>query len=385
MDYSFIKFRESWIIKPDTWFKLGQCKGIIDSISSTPLKPDYRNKLFNVSLIKGAMSTTAIEGNTLSEDEVRQIHEGKKLSISKAYMGIEVKNVLDALNSLSNELLDKKNVKYLSPELIMGFHKMIGKDLGEHFAAIPGKFRTHDVTVGNYRPPNYQNVPDLINNLCKWSRSYFHYPTDITFSMAIIQAIVIHVYIAWIHPFGDGNGRTARLLEFYIMLRAGVPDIAAHILSNHYNNTRSEYYLQLGKASLNGGDLTNFLEYAIQGFKDGLKESLSIIQKNQLENAWQNYIQEISNSIGKSGVVARRRMQLITILNTDTFYPMLEYMMQLHPPLKILYSNLSERTLYRDVEALKAMNLISQTENGYKVNIDILKGTMPVSLEGIAL
>jgi hypothetical protein len=169
------------------------------------------------------------------------------------------------------------------------------------------------------------------------------------------------------------------------MLRAGVPDIAAHILSNHYNNTRSEYYLQLGKASLNGGDLTNFLEYAIQGFKDGLKESLSIIQKNQLENAWQNYIQEISNSIGKSGVVARRRMQLITILNTDTFYPMLEYMMQLHPPLKILYSNLSERTLYRDVEALKAMNLISQTENGYKVNIDILKGTMPVSLEGIAL
>jgi len=41
-----------------------------------------------------------------------------------------------------------------------------------------------------------------------------------------------------IHPFGDSNGRTARLIEFYILLRAGLPDMVSHILSNHYNDTR---------------------------------------------------------------------------------------------------------------------------------------------------
>jgi len=50
------------------------------------------------------------------------------------------------------------------------------------------------------------------------------------------QAIVTHVYLKWIHPFGDGNGRTGRLLEFYILLRAGLPNIVSHVLSNFYRN-----------------------------------------------------------------------------------------------------------------------------------------------------
>ena len=66
-----------------------------------------------------------------------------------------------------------------------------------------------------------------------------------SFQDPVIQAIVAHVYIAMIHPFGDGNGRTARLIEFYILLRAGLPDMASHILSNHYNDTRQEYYRRL--------------------------------------------------------------------------------------------------------------------------------------------
>lgn len=55
---------------------------------------------------------------------------------------------------------------------------------------------------------------------------------------AIFKAVVAHLYLAWIHPVGDGNGRTARLVEFQILLSSGVPSPAAHLLSNHYNQTR---------------------------------------------------------------------------------------------------------------------------------------------------
>ena len=73
--------------------------------------------------------------------------------------------------------------------------------------------------------------------------------------MPILSAILAHLYLAWIHPFGDGNGRSARLLEFGVLLTGRVPTVAAHLLANFYNDTRSEYYRQLRIASESGGDV----------------------------------------------------------------------------------------------------------------------------------
>jgi Fic family protein len=95
---------------------------------------------------------------------------------------------------------------------------------------------------------------------------------------AILKAVVAHLYLAWIHPFGDGNGRTARLVEFQILLSSGVPSPAAHLLSNHYNQTRSEYYRQLDRASKSGGELAPFIEYGARGFVAGLPLPLGSAQ-----------------------------------------------------------------------------------------------------------
>jgi hypothetical protein len=85
---------------------------------------------------------------------------------------------------------------------------------------------------------------------------------DAPIPFAILKAIMAHLYLAWIHPFGDGNGRTARLLEFHILLEAGVPLPVAHLLSDHSNRTRAEYYRQLDRASKSGGDVLPFLSSA---------------------------------------------------------------------------------------------------------------------------
>lgn len=377
--HSFIRFARSWDLDNDTWFILGQCKSLISSIWRTPIMPRYRDEIYSVSLIKGAQATTAIEGNTLSEDEVRQINEGKSLKKeSKQYMEQEVKNVLEALNILRNQIVSNESIQLLTPHLIRKFHEMIGRDLGDNFEAIPGQFRRNEVTVGSvYRAPSYTEVDQLMDSFCIWSKSEFHYEQGQNFSTAIIQAIVTHVYIAWIHPFGDGNGRTARLIEFYLLLRAGVPDIAAHVLSNFYNETRSEYYRQLTISSKNGGDLTSFVKYAINGFKDGLKVILEKVNLNQLEIAWRNYVHEVMSSedAPKTPKVKKRQLSLILSMKLEIDYTETG-LLKVNDAIAVEYSGRSRKTFNRDLQSLLAMGLLSESEAGYRANTAILQGIM---------
>ena len=92
-EYPHISFQKNWHLDEETIFMLGQSESIIQAISSAPIKPEYRKQLLAVSLRKGARATTAIEGNTLSEEEVARIDEGENLPPSKEYLQIEVKNV----------------------------------------------------------------------------------------------------------------------------------------------------------------------------------------------------------------------------------------------------------------------------------------------------
>nr|WP_061222230.1 hypothetical protein [Leptospira weilii] len=71
------------------------------------------------------MATAAIEGNTLSEEEIALIHKGKSLPLSKQYMEIEVKNVLNALNLLRNRIVEDCNTQLLNKNLINEFHALL--------------------------------------------------------------------------------------------------------------------------------------------------------------------------------------------------------------------------------------------------------------------
>src|SRR5207249_2719503 len=116
--------------------------------------------------IKGAQATTAIEGNTLTDEEIGKLKQGIKLPPSKEYQEREVRNILDAFNAILVETVYENKEQLVTQELLLRFHKLVGKDLGEHFAGIPGKFRESDVVVGTYRCPDYRDVPILIEKYC---------------------------------------------------------------------------------------------------------------------------------------------------------------------------------------------------------------------------
>ena len=265
---------------------LSEAASKIEHIAGVPLQPEVAAKLLELYLAKGALATTAIEGNTLSEDQVLKHMEGElKLPPSQQYLAQEVDNIIAACQWIAESAeLDGK----VTPRLIKTFNQRVldGLPLEDPETRI-GEFRTRSVVVGNvYRGAPAEDLDYLVSQLCGWLDSEDFVATQgLETIHAIVKAVLAHLHVAWIHPFGDGNGRTSRLLEFYLLLSAGIPQPATHLLSNHYNATRPQYYSELERASKSGGDILPFLEYAVSGLVEGLKGQLAYIRDQQWEVA----------------------------------------------------------------------------------------------------
>lgn len=375
--YQHISFRRNWELTPPTIYMLGECDALVRTIAQTPLRPQERKRLLQVSFIKGAQATTAIEGNTLSQEEIERVYEGENLPPSREYLQKEVSNVIEAFNVLLAEVVGEGKEWPITPDLLRRLHGMVAKDLGEHLDAIPGRWREDRRTVGPYLAPEHRYVPELIDKLCSWLRDEFHFHQKQDFQTAVIQAIVTHVYIEWIHPFGDGNGRTGRLAEFFILLRAGLPSITSHILSNFYNQTRTDYYRHLNNCRKERS-LTKFIDYAVQGFRDGLMENMDIIQVGQLKIFWRNHVYgSFSNYKYTKKVVFHRKRDLMLAMPIDKELTM-EEMITTKAEVTIAYSQLGRATLTRDIRELIEMGLLVEMENKkYRANIWTLQESLP--------
>lgn len=379
-DYPHLQFRRHWTLSSTSCLLLGECAGYVNALARMPLRKAHLETLLQVSLIRGAQATTAIEGNTLTDDEIRRIAEGQEPVVppSREYQEIEVRNILDAMNALLQEVAGSGHAQQITPDLLRRLHKRVGQGLGEHFDAIPGQFRTDPRVVGTYRCPDAEDVRALVDCLCDWLREEFEYSRGTQSIVdAVVQAIVTHLYIEWIHPFGDGNGRTGRLVELYILLRAGFPDIASHILSNFYNQTRPVYYRKIEEANQNR-DLTCFIEYAVEGLRDGLVESLQTVQESQFETAWQRYVYDQFRELPyrKKGVFKRRRELMLAIpLHRDLTR---EQLATLTPSLTRRYAVVEERALRRDLKLLEGLGLVEQVgPNTYRADARQLQHHLP--------
>ncbi|MDE2771024.1 MAG: Fic family protein, partial [Bacteroidota bacterium] len=267
---------------PLFWSLLGEAVARCDQVAQSVLPPSTARKLHQIYLVKGARATTAIEGNTLSEEQIEAILEDRlDLPRSQKYLEQEVSNVLGAFNKIFESIM-RGQPPTLTAEWIAGANRILLAGLEEHLeeGVVPGQISTHPVGVFRYRGAPRQDCTYLLDRLCKWLESddWIMRPDrdEDRIASAILRAIFVHLYLAWIHAFGDGNGRTARLAEFMILAREGVPSPCAHLLSDHYNLTRAEYYRQLDRSSRaygGRGDPHVFLLYSLEPDFDSLQLS----------------------------------------------------------------------------------------------------------------
>ena len=358
---------------------LGEAKSKCEHLAGAPLKPTVARDLYRVTLIKGALATTAIEGNTLTEAQANGILDGTYAAPpSRQYQEQEVRNVLEALQGLSDQIVRGERIE-LTAQLIKNFNRQVLKGLPLDDHVEPGVIRNESVAVGNYRGAPAEDCGYLLDRLVEWLNSSMFENDDpeLRFAVIVAKAIYAHLYLAWIHPFGDGNGRTARLVEFAILADCGmVPMPAAHLLSNHYNLTRDQYYRELARASSSGGDTLPFLVYAITGFIDGIREAIDMVRHQQVQVAWVNFVHEQFSREPSTKATDRQRSLVLampmegTILRND--------LAGLTPKLAQLYASAGPRTLSRDLNHLTNMGLLRRRgSRGYEACSDVVLAFLP--------
>lgn len=234
--------------------EIGKLLGIVDAAHLR--KPT--TKLRKANRIKSIQSSLWIEGNSLSEIQVSDIIDNKRVLGSEKDIR-EVKNAIKVYEQLSEFKFD--NVKsYLKA------HKFLMKGLIEN----PGKFRTKGVgvfkgeEVAHVAPPAW-NVENLMKNL-------FQYLSESSDNL-IIKSCVFHYEMEFIHPFMDGNGRMGRLWQTVILLNEN-PVFEYLPIEHEIKSQQQKYYDALAKSD-KAGICTIFVEFMLDKIKTSLQQLIA--------------------------------------------------------------------------------------------------------------
>ncbi len=263
---------------------LNNLTGIVSArevIEQAYLVPKWEAKLRRQALLHNTHSSTAIEGNKLTLEQVEALSEGKDI-IATNKDKQEVLNYIEALEKIPT--LTEKNKMKASD--LLNIHRIITKDVMQN-TADSGVFRNRQVFVGKrifdgttfkeiveYMPPKTKEVPQLVREFIDWLNLAKNWKIN-----PVLMAGIVHYEIARIHPFIDGNGRTARLFATLILYLSGFDYRRIFALDDYYDRDRQAYYTALKTAQVNDGDITLWLEYFTDGVAYSVKEAKDTVLK----------------------------------------------------------------------------------------------------------
>lgn len=379
-EHPFITFRfDPRRLSQRTWLLLGETMSKCQHLAGSPLKPAAAKELASVFLARGVQATTAIEGNTLSTSEVKQIvDEGQAdVSESREYLQREVQNVLRAIRGIDGALRNGDHLP-ITAERLKSLNAQVLDGIPDKPEVVPGEYRQHDVRAGSYKAPHWSDVPRMVDQFVEWleqlrTRVNSESSTEDRFVTAVLAAVLSHLYIAWIHPFGNGNGRTARLIEVQILSESGViPLVATNLLSDHYNKTRNNYYLALDAAQQ---DVTDFVHYAVLGFAGELRDQIRLVQDESQRIHWESYVYEVFKNQPNTETRARQRL-LALELPGDRLVSAAEAI-KLTPELAARYAICGPRTPARDLNDLSKLGLVAKIGRRYRAQHQIIQAFLP--------
>lgn len=365
------------------WIRLGQALAKCDHISYVALPAGFALQLHQLYMVKGALSSVQIEGNSLSEEQAHAHMEGNlHLPESQEYQQKEFDNVVAACEMVAHEVYADADLR-LTTARILQFNRMVLDGLPLEDGVIPGQTRFKDVVVGSvYKGAPAADCEHLLDQLCGWLESLLEDAAaagpEWRRAVGIIRAILAHLYLEWIHPFGDGNGRTGRLIEFQLLLAAGLPTPACHLLSNYYMKTRGRYYQVLRETSqAEPYPVWRFVSYALQGLAEELHDTIDSIQRHQMGLVWLTLVGQ--TYLGKTAETTHRRQQLLLGLpgeGPEDFTP-ISGLTRLNTELAALYAVKTTKTLTRDVNALEQAGLIVRNGKAIRPNYEQLHAFLP--------
>lgn len=202
----------------------------------------------------------------------------------------------------------------LTPELLLQIHQL----MTEHTMQNPqeaGCFRSNnDVVVENgithetvHIPPTYEEIPNFVEDLCR----FFNEQDAPQFIHPIIRGIIIHFMVAYVHPFADGNGRTARALFYWYMLKQGYWLTEYLSISRVIAKSKKSYEKAFLYTEADGMDMGYFVAYNMRVLQQSFKQLQDYIKRKQEEK-------RAANSFLRIGNINARQAQIIKMFADDS-------------------------------------------------------------------
>lgn len=325
-------FQPKYRINNKILYNISQIEAAKQIIENSPLLPYYERKFKNEALIRAVHHSTHIEGNRLDIEEAEKIVKGynpKKSEKTDDFQDIiNYRNVLKYIESMQSVNLELNNIFHI--------HKLISQHLLEE--KFCGIFRKQQVVVRNsqtkeisYVPPSFLEMEAMVKDLLLWLTEQTQKEMN-----SVIKAGLFHCQFVKIHPFVDGNGRTARALTTLLLYIDGYDIKKFFCLDEYYDQNLKSYYQALQSVREFENDYTNWLEY----FTNGLLKEFLRVKEKVLKISRD---QKIKKSIGQI-FLSERQEKIIEFLqeigriqNKDFFR---------------IFPGISEDTILRDLKEL---------------------------------
>jgi len=258
-------------------------------------------------------TSTRIEGNPLPLNEVKKIFKQTPENVRESER--EVLNYNDALRRVHNRIQDE--TWELTLDFILDIQQMVTRDLVPDHQC--GRLRQEPVVVYDpvsrevvFLPPDYQHVPQLLDDLIHFVK---HKREEID---PLIIAAIFHKQFIIIHPFVDGNGRTARLVTTALIASLGLNFFSLFSFENYYNQNTSRYFHQVGLYG-NYYELVGHIEFTawLEYFTDGIIDELlrvadEIDQRSKSYQLLKPHEIKIINFIEEHGFINNQQYSQIT-------------------------------------------------------------------------
>ena len=285
-----MSYKPVYTVTPLLLLQVEQVAALRERILAAAVQVPWIPALQKDTRIRNAHSSTAIEGNPLTLEQVRAIEEGREISAAAQRPRREVANYFAGLRFV------EKNAKAdaITHARVLKLHRIMASEVMDQGKA--GQYRTIRVRVGSHVAPPPERVRPMMSDLLAW---WNRNATEIS---PVLSSAILHHQFETIHPFADGNGRTGRMVSLWELYRRGFDHHHIFSIDEFYWEDRPRYYAALKKAQQDEEALTSWLEYSAEGLRV------------TLERVWSR-IQKLTAHAGKSKLVLRpKQEQLLHLL-----------------------------------------------------------------------
>lgn len=259
------------------------------------------------SLMEEAIYSSQMEGAATTRKVAKEMLRKKMTPKDKSQQMI-------ANNYQTIQFIVSHKDALLTPELLLQIHQL----MTEHTMQNPqeaGCFRSNnDVVVKNgithetvHIPPTYEEIPNFVEDLCR----FFNEQDAPQFIHPIIRGIIIHFMVAYVHPFADGNGRTARALFYWYMLKQGYWLTEYLSISRVIAKSKKSYEKAFLYTEADGMDMGYFVAYNMRVLQQSFKQLQDYIKRKQEEK-------RAANSFLRIGNINARQAQIIKMFADDS-------------------------------------------------------------------